>query len=216
MPGAITLREAGGNSDAAYTGESGESALSFQYYRDKATEYQNVLNALDAGYQSLNRMLAIPLLDWETVNELQRMAAEYDDRRFALKATAEAINLGAATINAAGGRFPQLSIPATLGFALPAIPFAAVAAFATAASLMVWGREWLIGYNQRAKLAQQLDAQDSPAAKAELAREVAASDGALAIAQESGLAAVAPIIKWVALGIGAFMLYKVVQPYLKG
>jgi hypothetical protein len=125
------------------------------------------------------------------------------------------LNLGAAAINAAGGRLPQLSIPGTLG-ALPlALPFAAVAAVGTAATLMVWGREWLRGVNDRLKTAQLLEAQENPQAAAALARGIVESDAAVAIAEGSTLGAFAGVLKWAAIGVGAFMLYRALAPMLK-
>lgn len=202
------LGDVGPKDDASYNGSISTSILSMDYYRAKALDFQQVMQGLDLGFKALLSALDNGAgLDDETYAALQSSAQEYIDRRFLIKGTAEAINAGAAVVNFAGGRFPSLNIPGTLG-GLPAVPFAMVAAIATAATLVVWGREWLIGVNQRLRAAQLIDAQTTPEASAALARSMADSDAALAVAQNSGVGALAPMIKWGAIGLGAFLLYR--------
>ncbi|MBK9497439.1 MAG: hypothetical protein IPO08_23535 [Xanthomonadales bacterium] len=93
--------------DLAYTGESGESALSMQYYRNKAVEFQETLNRVDALAQKLNEIIELNANDPVIVDDALQTLAEYNSKKFLLKTTAEAINLGAAGINALGGRFPE-------------------------------------------------------------------------------------------------------------
>lgn len=188
------------------------SPLSLDYYRAKVLEYQGVLNALDTAYAALNVAIDAPGLDVYAVADLAALRDEYETKRFTLKATAEAINMGAAAVNALGGRMPELSLPRTLGFA-PAIPIAAIAAIGTAGVLISWGRAWLAGVNDRLKTAQLLAAQDSPEAAAALAASIAQSDAALKIASESGLAALAPYLKWAALAALAFIAWRGIQGY---
>jgi hypothetical protein len=90
--GALTGLGDARTDNANADGDTSSSAFSLQYYRDKATEFQSVLNALDAGYQSILRVLGTDGISDELRNELQEMANEYVSRRFTLKATAEAIN----------------------------------------------------------------------------------------------------------------------------
>jgi len=99
---------------------------------------------------------------------------------------------------------------------LPAIPFAAIAAIGTAATLTVWGNTWLRGLNDRLKAAQLLDAQGTPEARAALAVSIAQSDAAIATAEASGFSALAPLLKWVTVGVGAWMLWKAFQSFKKG
>lgn len=201
--------------DASYTGEVSTSNFSMDYVRDRIREFQSTLNALDSGYRAATNALALPALPIESRDELAALADEFQSKRWSLKATAEALNMGAAAINAAGGRLPQLSIPGTLGLLPAALPFAAVAAVGTAATLMVWGREWLRGVNDRLKTAQLIAAQTSPESAAEIARSIAESDAAVNAAENSGFGAVANLVKWGAIAVGAFMLYRAVQPMLK-
>lgn len=190
------------------------SVFSMDYVRNNVRDFQSTLNALDQGYQAAVTIVCSAGASEELRYDMQTAINDFQSKKWTLKATAEALNLGAAAVNAAGGRMPQLSIPGTLG-ALPlALPFAAVAALGTAATLMVWGREWLRGVNDRLKTAQLLEAQATPESKQELARSIAQTDAAIATAESSGFAALAPIIKWVAIGVGGFMLYRALSPML--
>jgi hypothetical protein len=211
MGGVQTLGDAWGGEPQP----ASDSVFSLDFARNKVREFQSVLNALDLGYQSIVATLQSPATPDDLRADLQLQADEFQSKKWGLKACAEALNMGAAAVNAAGGRMPQLSIPGTLGIAPLALPFAFVAAIATSATLMVWGREWLRGVNDRMKTAQLLDAQATPEARQELARSIAQTDAAIAQAESSGFAALAPIIKWVAIGVGAFMLYRAVAPMLK-
>lgn len=194
------------------------SALSLDYFRAKVTEFQSLMNALDLGYQAAQGAVYSDGIDPEVSAQLGDLMREYEGRRTMMRATAEAINLGAAAVNAAGGRMPELSIPQTLGrlgFA-PALPLAAVAAIGTAAVLMSWGRDWLQGVNQRLRSAQLIAAQDSPAAAAALAVAMAQSDASLATAEQSGLSSLAPILKWGAIAVGAYIAWRALEPLLRG
>jgi len=189
------------------TPESGD-VMSMDYYRAKVTEYQSVLNALDQGYQAALLALQVPGLDPQTYSSLSASVDEFESKKWTLKATAEAINMGAAVVNAAGGRMPELSLPGTLGFFPVALPIAAIVAVGTAATLIVWGQTWLRGVNDRLKTAMLLEAQATPQDKATLARAIQQGDQARALADAGGLSALAPILKWSAIGIGAFMLWR--------
>jgi hypothetical protein len=213
-----TLGDAGvSNSDATYTGDVSTSPVSLDYFRSKVTEFQSTLQGLDVGYRAALNALdqGAGALDDETYAGLQDLVTEFQSKRWTMKATAEAINAGAAVINAAGGRMPKLNIPGTLGL-LPAIPFAAIAAIGTAAALTVWGNTWLKGLNDRLKTAQLLDAQSTPEARAALAVSIAQSDAAIATAEASGFSTLAPMLKWAAISVGAWMLWKAWNGRKKG
>lgn len=190
------------NSDLTYSGETGDSAFSMQYYRNKAAEFQNVMNALDSAANSARTVLAAGV-DEETSARLQELLDEFDSRKFLFRATAEAINAGAAVVNSMGGRFPELSIPTGLGL-LPAIPFAAIAAIATAATLIVWGRDWIA----KLQLQSVLDTITDPERRSVVAAAVAQSLAAAQTANESPLSSVASIAKWGAIALLAFLGYR--------
>lgn len=197
----------GGNTDLLYSGETGESVFSMQYFRNKANEFQTILNQMDAGQWAVQLALAANIDD-ELTADLQTLLDEFYAKRSLYKGTAEAINMGAAAINAAGGRFPQLSIPSGLGLA-PLLPAVAIGAIATAATLITWGLSWLSQVRDRLGRAQLLDAVKSdPEKAAALAEAMARSDMALAAASESPLSSVAGIVKWGAIGLGAYLLWR--------
>jgi uncharacterized protein HemX len=103
-----------------------------------------------------------------------------------------------------------LSIPQTLGIAPLVLPVAMVAALGAVAGLIYWGSQAISGLNDRLKRAQLLEAA-SPQQKAQLVQSIADSDAAVQQVQSSVLASVAPIAKWIALGVGAWLLYRAYQ-----
>jgi len=183
------------------------SPFAMDYYRQKAAEFQTTLDALDRTYWAASGALGTGALDATTAAALEAALSDYESRRTALRVTAEAINAGAAAINALGGRFPQLSIPGTLGLPPLVAPAALVAAIGTAAALIVWGSQWLSGVNDRLRRAQVIDAA-TPEQRARIVEAMAESDNAISVASSSFLASLAPTVKWVAIGIGAYLIYR--------
>lgn len=208
------LGEAGApHDDASYTGEVSTSPVSMDYFRSKVLEFQGVLNALDSGYESAVIALQTPGIDDATANDLAQMIADYKAKRGTLRATVEAINLGAAAVNAAGGRMPELSLPGTLGL-LPALPFAAIAALGVAATLIAWGNTWLQGLNDRLKTAQLMEGA-SPEDQQALRQAIVTSDAAVRAADSaSSVGALAPLLKWGAIIVGGFLAWKAIAPML--
>jgi hypothetical protein len=182
------------------------SPLAMDYYRQKAVEFQSTLNAIDGAYRAANDALATGALDPESEAGIIELLDAYEGKRLTLKLTAEAINAGAAVVNGLGGRFPQLSLPSTLG-ALPVAPVALIGAIGAAVGLIAWGVQWIGGVNDRLKRAQ-LIAGASPAQRDQLIRAIADSDNAVNQAQSSTLAALAPAVKWVAIAALAFLAYR--------
>lgn len=183
------------------------SRFSMDYYRQKAAEFQTTLDALDRTYWAASGALGTGALDATTAAALERALEDYESRRTTLRVTAEAINAGAAAINAMGGRFPSLSIPGTLGLPPLIVPAAMVAAVGTAAALIVWGSQWVSGVNDRLKRAQIIESA-SPEQRQRIVTAMAESDNAVSVAGSSMLASLAPTVKWIAIGIGAFLLYR--------
>jgi len=184
------------------------SPFSMDYYRRKAVEFQQVLDALDRSYWAASGALGTGALDDATATALEAALADYESRKGQLRLTAEAINAGAAAINSMGGRFPRLSIPGTLGLPPLLAPAALVAAIGAAAALIAWGSQWIAGVNERLRRAQIIEG-TSPANRDAIVRAMAESDNAVNVAEGSFLASLAPTVKWVAIGIGAFLLYRV-------
>jgi hypothetical protein len=205
-----TLSERGGDySDEGYTGEVSTLPVSLDYWRGKAREFQTVLNALDQAYEAARALASLPV-DPETVDYMSQAVWEYESRRAGIKAIAEGVNAAAATINAMGGRMPSLSIPQTLGVPPLVIGAGALAALGAMGAAIVWGREWIIGVNQRAQSAQLLDAMTpdnrSQAAAAALQIQTAAN-----VSSDSPFSAIAGYVKWGAIALAAWLAYRAVK-----
>ena len=212
---AIRLGDAGvDNTDISYTGDVSTSPISLDYYRTKAREFQSVLNALDSSYT--DAAVLYELTDDESLrSQLDAALSEFESKKWSLKATAEAINGGAELINSLGGRFPVLSIPQTLGFPL-ALPVAVVAAIATAATLCIWGRDWIDRLATIYENAPLTDPNVSDADKARLADVLTKTRTAQAQSSATGFATIAPVLKWVGIALVAYLGYRAVSPMLKG
>jgi hypothetical protein len=129
MSSIATLGDAGAsNDDASYTGDVSTSPLSVDWFRTKYTEFQGVMNALDASYQA-GLYVHSQIEPTERIDEL---LTDYERKSGEIKTLAETLNLGASAANAIGVRMPVLSIPQTLGV-LPAFVVPAVVATAAAA-----------------------------------------------------------------------------------
>ena len=194
------------NSDASYTGEVSDSSFSLDYYRQKAREFQGVLNQVDATAQAARQAIAADISP-ELSADLGAMLSEFDAKKLSFRLAAEGINAGASVINSMGGRFPSLSIPAGLGFAPFVIPAAAIAAIGAAAALIAWGVQWIGGVNQRL-LYEQLTSKGTPTQQAELARALALSEASANASSESPLASVAGVVKWGAIALVAWMAFQ--------
>lgn len=194
------------NSDASYTGDVSDSMLSIDYYRQKAREFQGILNQVDATANAARGAIDADISP-ELSADLGALLSEFDAKKLAFRMAAEGINAGAAVINSAGGRFPTLSIPQGLGFAPFVIPVAAVAAIGAAAALIAWGVTWIHGVNRRL-IYEQLTSKGTPAQQAELARLIGQSEAAAVTSSESPLASVAGVVKWGAIGLIAWMAWQ--------
>lgn len=205
------MREGLGDRWGADPAPAETSMVSVEYWRDKAREFQATINAVDTVAQESWNLASI-LPDGIERNAILQGLDEFEARRGAMKLAAEGINAGAAVINAAGGRFPVLSIPQSLGLGPLVLPAAAIAAFTTAAGLIAWALAW-----NRAQIARMDQARGSalqiadPAARDETLAEIAriqARAEAAAQSGESPLASIAGIAKWVGLGALAFIAWR--------
>lgn len=193
------------NDDASYTGEVDPSSFSVQYWRDKATEFQRVLNAVDETARTAADFMAVTN-DQGAIEALSSALSEYEMQKTALRIAAEGINLGASAINAAGGRFPSLSIPQGLGILPLALPAAAIAAFAAAATLIAWGVKWIEGVNERMRYAALMQGNDP-----EITRILARGEAAQLAAQQSPITAISGAVKWVGIGVLILMAWPMLR-----
>lgn len=194
-----------GTPNAMYDGETGDSVFSMDYYRNKAREFQSVLNQVDAAARAAQ--MAIDTGSSDLAADLTAMLQEFDSKKLLFRGTAEAINAGAAIINNMGGRFPQLSIPQGLGLVPLVIPAATVAAIGVAAALITWGVQWVGGVVERLRREQLLGV-GTDAQKADLARSLAMADAALAASSESPLASISGVVKWGAIAFLGYMAWQ--------
>lgn len=204
------IGEAGvSHDDESYTGDEGDSYFSLQKYRNQAAEFQTVMNAMDSTANALRNLLTLPLSESDYA-AVQDDLSNFESRKLAFRAAAETINAVGYTINATGGRFPVLQVPAGLqGLGLgPLIPVAAIAALATAATLISWGRDWMAGVNRRLSDERMLAAIDDPAQRAEAAKLVMQANAAQSAAEETTLSKVATIAKWGLVAVVAYYGWK--------
>lgn len=194
------------NSDEMYDGATGSSAFTVQYYRDKAREFQGILNQVDSAARAAQAALDIGTTP-ELAADLGAMLSEFDSKKTLFRGTAETINAGAALLNSLGGRFPQLSIPSGLGAFPLVIPAATVAAVGVAAALITWGAQWVSGVVNRLET-EQLLGYGTDAQKAELARQIVVARNAQMLASESPLASVSGLVKWGALAFLGYMAWQ--------
>lgn len=199
------------NTDLSYTGDVSNSPFSLDYYRQKASDFQALLNGLDTAYSGALDALSLNSLSQSDADAIGAMLDDFGSRREALKLTAEALNMGAGVINGLGGRMGQISIPGTLGFVQFAVPVAFLAAIATAVALITWGTAWIIGLNDRLKTAQLIDAQATPEDKAALSASIAKTEAAKSVATgglSGGLQSFATIAKWGGVAFLAYLAWK--------
>jgi hypothetical protein len=184
------------------------------YFRDKALEFQQIINALDATSREVD-MLIGALPESQVLDELVAQKAELEGKKGQIKLVAEAVNFAANGLNQLGANLPTINIPQTLGAVPLVVAGAGAAAVAAAAAVIVWGKAWIDGINQRLRNAQLLESVPE-ADRARVAEAVLKTDVALAQANQSPLASVAGIVKWIAIGAVAFFAYQAFQQYRGG
>jgi hypothetical protein len=199
----MTLSDAGvSNDDASYTGDTGDSATSLQYYRNKAAEFQTVLIAMDSAASAARTVLSLNIDDDIEAQRIQDRLDEFDQKKYLFRAAAEGINAAAAVINATGGRFAPLSIPSGLGNVGALIPIAAI--IATAVTLISWAQTWIKSLDLPRTLAGISDPAKRDIAAAAAAQSLAAGQAV----QDSPMTSLSSIFKWAALAGVAYFAYR--------
>lgn len=188
--------------------------VSTSYFADKAREFQSVINALDATDREVGLLIgALP--ESALLDELVEQKAELEGKKGQIKLIAEAVNFAANGLNQLGANLPTINLPQTLGAAPLVVAGAAAAAVAAAAAIIVWGKAWIDGINQRLRNAELL-ASVPEADRGKVAQAILTTDVALAQANESPLASIAGVVKWVAIGAVAFFAYQAWTQYQGG
>jgi hypothetical protein len=184
------------------------------YFRDKAVEFQQIINALDATSNEVD-MLIGALPESALLDELVDQKAALEGKKGQIKLVAEAVNFAANGLNQLGANLPTVNLPQTLGAVPLVVAGAGAAAIAAAAAVIVWGKAWIDGINQRLRNADLL-ASVPEADRGKVAEAILKTDVALAQANQSPLASVAGIVKWIAIGAVAFFAYQAFQQYRGG
>lgn len=192
-------------SDDAGIPAAAPTVTEVNYYKQKLAEFQSMLNELDTTAQSAQNIIALTP-ESSLADDMQAYLTQWDDKRYQFKIAAEGINLAIAGANSFGVDIKKLTIPTGLGLAPVALAGVA-AAVAAAAVLLVWGRDWIAGVNERAKLALQFE-NLSPEVRDAVIQEQIKIDQAQANANESPLSTIAGSIKWIALAAVAFFAYR--------
>lgn len=188
--------------------------VSTSYFAEKAREFQQLVNALDATDREVDNLIgALP--ESALLDELVEQKAALESKKGQIKLIAEAVNFAANGLNQLGANLPTINLPQTLGAAPLVVAGAAAAAVAAVAAIIVWGKAWIDGINQRLRNAELL-ASVPEADRGRVAEAVLRTDVALAQANQSPLASVAGIVKWVAIGAVAFFAYQAWTQYQRG
>ena len=200
--------------DDPSTDSSGNiTPFQLDYYRNKVVEFQNVLNQLDeTAFQA--RFLIDQDIDPELTAELQDYLLQYDDKKGSFRTAAEALNFAINGANQIGANFPIVKIPSGLGFVPLAAGAAIAGALAVAAALIVWGREWIAGLNDRLKAKTILDSVP-PEKRPQVAESILKIDQAQKAADASPLSSIANIVKWVGIAAVAYFALTAYQKYQK-
>lgn len=205
-----TLGDAGAsNDDSSYAGSDGSSVLSPDYFREKLREFQTTLQALDASYQAGNAVYFSNPTD-----EVYALLIDYENKIGEIRATAEALNMGASAANALGVRMPVLSLPSSLG-ALPAfvVPAVTLAAVAAVASYVSYARGFTAAMAQAIKVVDETVT--DPDQKVAVTAKLREAQAAQSLANFGGLSSIATPLKWAALlGLG-FIAWQVMQRSLR-
>ncbi|NDD05504.1 MAG: hypothetical protein EB078_11400, partial [Proteobacteria bacterium] len=126
------------------------------YFRTKALEFQQVINALDATAREVD-MLIGALPEGAMLDELLIQFDALQSKKGQIKLVAEAVNFAANGLNQVGANLPTIQWPATLGAAPLVIAGAGAAAIAAAAAIIIWGKAWIDGINQRLRDKQLME-----------------------------------------------------------
>ena len=196
-----------------FTIDDAETAQPVQssYFRDKALEFQQVINALDATAREVDMLIAA-LPEGAMLDELLIQFDALQSKKGQIKLVAEAVNFAANGLNQVGANLPTIQWPPTLGAAPLVIAGAGAAAIAAAAAIIIWGKAWIDGINQRLRDKQLMESVPE-SQRGAVADAIMKTEAAKAQADQNPLISIAGIVKWVAIGAVAFFAYQAFQQY---
>ena len=185
------------------------TVFSVDYYRNKVAEFQNVLLEMDAAAAIARQMIDDDVSPEITVGYQADIQA-FEGKKGAFRMAAEALNFAITGANLVGGNFKPVRVPGQLA-ALPVAVIAGVAAaVAVAGGLIVWGRDWIAGVNQRTLEAARL-ATLTPEARERVIRAQQELEAAQNRAEGSPITAIAGAAKWIGWAVAAYFIWRTVE-----
>ncbi len=189
------------------------SVFSVDYYRNKVTEFQSVLLEMDAA-AAIARQMIQDDVDPEITAGYQADIQAFEGKKGQFRAAAEALNFAISGANLVGGGFKPVRVPGQLA-ALPLPVIAGVAAaVAVAGGLIIWGRDWIAGINQRTLQAARL-ATLSPEARERVILRQQELEAAQNRAEGSPITAIAGAAKWIGWAVAAYFIWRTVEGFSK-
>lgn len=190
------------------------TVFSVDYYRNKVAEFQAVLLEMDASAAIARQMIEDDVSP-EITAGYQADIQAFESKKGQFRAAAEALNFAISGANLVGGNFRPIRVPGQLA-ALPVAVIAGVAAaVAVAGGLIIWGRDWIAGINQRTREAARL-ATLSPEARERVILAQQELEAAEARANASPITAIAGAAKWIGWAVAAFFVWRIVDGFNKG
>jgi hypothetical protein len=190
------------------------TVFSVDYYRNKVSEFQAVLLEMDAS-AAIARQMIQDDVDPEITAGYQADIQAFEAKKGQFRAAAEALNFAISGANLVGGGFKPVRVPGQLA-ALPLPVIAGVAAaVAVAGGLIIWGRDWIAGINQRTLEAARLGTL-SPEARERVIRAQQELEAAQKRAEESPISAIAGAAKWIGWAVAAYFIWRTVEGFSKG
>jgi hypothetical protein len=189
------------------------SVFSVDYYRNKVSEFQSVLLEMDAA-AAIARQMIQDDVDPEITAGYQADIQAFESKKGQFRAAAEALNFAISGANLVGGGFKPVRVPGQLA-ALPVAVIAGVAAaVAVAGGLIIWGRDWIAGINQRTLEAARL-ATLSPEARERVILRQQELEAAQNRAEGSPITAIAGAAKWIGWAVAAYFIWRTVEGFSK-
>lgn len=190
------------------------TVFSVDYYRNKVAEFQSVLLEMDAS-AAIARQMIEDDIDPDITAGYQADIQAFEAKKGAFRLAAEGLNFAISGANLVGGGFKPVRVPGQLA-ALPVAVIAGVAAaVAVAGGLILWGRDWIAGVNQRAREAARL-ATLTPEARERVIRAQQELEAAESRANASPITVIAGAAKWIGWAVAAFFVWRIVEGFSKG
>lgn len=193
----------------AYVAEASSAAQTNDvgYFARKINEFQLMVDNLDSTEASTRQFIDDYGIDDPVLVE---QLEAFDSKKAVIRGAAETLNLAVAGINTFGGNLPSVRLPQGLAAVPVAALAAAAGAVAVAAALIVWGRDWIAGVNDRLKTREVLQ-QIPEAQRGQAAADLLRIEATNRNAQASPLANVANIVKWAAIAVGIYFAFQAFQ-----